>query len=404
MVLIAVPALACAHEGQPIEPHDLWRAWAWDPLIVAGLLAFAFLYLRGASRRRGIASWEQGCYWAGWVTLAIALVSPLHALGEVLFSAHMAQHELLMMIAAPLLVLGRPLVPYLWAAPESSRRAAGRWSKSRAVSRVWDFMSSPLHAWWIHFVALWGWHIPRLFQQTVTNEWVHAAQHLSFLLSALLFWWALFRRQGAEKQYGAALLYVFTTMIHTGVLGVLLTFSTIVWYPVYNLTTDAWGMTPLEDQQLGGLIMTVPPIAVYLAAFLVLFANWLRNSDARYRAATFLLSLMLLLSGCGPNPQFEAWELVPGGDTRKAKVLIQQYGCGSCHTIPGVSGADGVVGPPLTKIALRSYLAGRIQNTPENMAKWIVNPKSVDEKTVMPVTGIKPDEAWHVVKYLYTLR
>jgi cytochrome c2 len=114
--------------------------------------------------------------------------------------------------------------------------------------------------------------------------------------------------------------------------------------------------------------------------------------------------LAIVMVGCGPNPRFEDWELVPGGDVGKAKALIEQYGCPSCHTIPGIRGAAGVVGPPLTKIALRSYLAGRIQNTPDNMAKWIVNPKSVDDKTAMPVTGVTSEEAWHIVRYLYTLR
>ena len=405
-VILAAPVLAFAHQGEPLEPHDLLRqeAWAWDPLVVVGLALSALLYAAGAETRRGIRLWEQACYWAGWFTLVIALLSPLHGMGEVLFSAHMAQHEVMMLVAAPLLVLGRPLVPYLWALPERSRRSVGAWAKTRAISTTWRFVSSPVHAWWIHFVALWGWHIPSLFQATVSNEAVHTAQHLSFLVSALLFWWALFQRHGAERHYGPALLYVFTTMVHTGVLGVLLTFSSVVWYPVYNLTTHAWGLTPLEDQQLGGLIMLVPPIAVYLAGFLTLFAVWVRNSDARYRAAAPLLPLLLFLTGCGPDPKFEAWELVPGGDKNKATALMHQYGCPSCHTIPGVRGADGVVGPPLTKVALRSYLAGRIENTPENMARWIVNPKSVDEKTAMPVTGIKPEEAIHVVRYLYTLR
>jgi putative membrane protein len=206
-------------------------------------------------------------------------------MGEVLFSAHMAQHEVMMVLAAPLLVLGRPLAPYLWGLPQDWRRSAGQWSKRPWVARTWNFVSHPLHAWWIHFVALWVWHVPRLFQATITNDLVHTSQHLSFLVSALLFWWALFRRHGAEKQYGAALFYVFTTMIHTGVLGVLLTFSTVVWYRAYSETTAPWGLTALEDQQLGGLIMTVPPIAVYLGAFLVLFTLWVRDSDRRYRAA-----------------------------------------------------------------------------------------------------------------------
>jgi putative membrane protein len=286
LIIAALFATALhAHEGQALQPHDVWGAWAWDPLIVGGLASVAWLYLTGARPERGIRTWERWCYWVGFMALSVALISPLHPMGEVLFSAHMAQHEVMMVLAAPLLVLGRPLVPYLWGLPEHWRRGLGQWSKRRWVARTWNFVSHPLHAWWIHFVALWGWHAPRLFQATITSDLVHTAQHLSFLVSALLFWWALFRRHGAEKQYGAALFYLFTTMIHTGVLGVLLTFSSVVWYPAYSETTGPWGLTALEDQQLGGLIMTVPPIAVYLAAFLVLFTLWVRDSDLRYRTA-----------------------------------------------------------------------------------------------------------------------
>jgi putative membrane protein len=381
-VLLAAPLMA--HEGRPPEPHDLLTAWAWDPLVVIGLLVSAFLYARGARRSRGIQRWEMACYWTGWVFLAIALVSPLHSIGEALFSAHMAQHEVMMMLAAPLLVLGRPFTPYLWALRPDWRRTVGQVSKRR-----W-FLTEPPHAWWLHFAALWVWHIPALFEATVRNDAVHAAQHISFLASALLFWYSLFRRHGANRQYGPGAFYVFTTMLHTGTLGALLTFSTAVWYPVYSTRTDAWGLTPLEDQQLGGLLMTVPPIVVYLAAFLVLFGLMLRQSDLRYRVAPLAL-LALLISGCRQQPH------------GKAHALMQQYGCPSCHVIPGVKGAEGVVGPPLTAVSRRTYLAGRIANTPENMTRWIMNPKEIDDKTAMPVMGISRDNAQEIVRYLSTL-
>lgn len=401
-VLLLAASSLTAHAGEPLQPHDVWSAWSWDPLIVAGLVLSGWLYARGARRERGVQSWEMICYWAGWLTLAAALLSPIHAVGEVLFSAHMAQHELIMAAAAPLLVSGRPLVPYLWALPESMRRDLGRWSKRPSFARSWSFVSQPANAWWIHFVALWGWHLPRFFQATISSALVHAGQHLSFLLSALLFWWALFRRHGTHGQHGAGAFYVFTTMVHNGVLGALLTFSTVVWYPAYSNTTESWGLTALEDQQLGGLIMTVPPIAVYLAAFLYLFARWIRESGAGARVTT--LALACMLSGCGPNPEFQAYELVPGGDANRGKAHIEHYGCGSCHDIPGVAGAEGNVGPPLTKVARRTYLAGRITNTPDNMKRWILDPKSVDEKTAMPKAGLSPAEAEDVVRYLYTLK
>ena len=95
---------------------------------------------------------------------------------------------------------------------------------------------------------------------------------------------------------------------------------------------------------------------------------------------------------------------MPQGDPARGRALIQAYGCQTCHTIPGIPGATGTVGPPLTAIARRTYLAGRIENTPEHMVQWIHDPKSVDEKTAMPVTGITEEEAIHVARYLYTLR
>lgn len=108
----------------------------------------------------------------------------------------------------------------------------------------------------------------------------HTAQHVSFLVSALLFWWALIRVHGARRQYGAAVLYLFATMLHTSLLGALLTFSNVTWYPAYAETTEAWGLSPLEDQQLAGLVMWAPPGFVYLRAALALFAFWLNSFDA----------------------------------------------------------------------------------------------------------------------------
>ena len=114
-----------------------------------------------------------------------------------------------------------------------------------------------------------------------------------------------------------------------------------------------------------------------------------------------LLVVVLALTACSraPSPQ-----VLPGADRTKGRQLIQTYGCYTCHVIPGVRGAVGTVGPPLTAIARRTYLAGRLTNTPENMIRWIHNPKSVDDKTAMPVTGISDAEARHVAEYLYTLR
>ena len=146
-------------------------------------------------------------FWCGWMSLALALISPLHPLGEALFSAHMVQHEILMLVAAPLLVLSRPLVTFLWGTPFAWRCNLGQWAKKDYVHRSWTFLTDPLTAWWIHAAAIWCWHAPLLFDLTLKSELAHTAQHLSFFLSALLFWWALLYARG-RKAYGAGVFFI----------------------------------------------------------------------------------------------------------------------------------------------------------------------------------------------------
>jgi putative membrane protein len=307
----------------------------------------------------------------------------------------MLQHEILMLISAPLLVLSRPLVTFLWALPLEWRQNLGRWSKKQAIARSWSFLTAAFTAWLIHAVAIWAWHAPYLFQLTLRSDLAHTAQHLSFFLTALLFWWAVFYARG-RKAYGAAFLSVFTTAIHTGILGALLTFSPRVWYPAYGNSMRPWGLSPLEDQQLGGLIMWIPASLIYLLAGLMLCAAWLKESDVR---AARIALLCILLAGCG-----RVGEVTTGGDPQRGAAAIVQYGCGSCHTIAGISGAAGLVGPPLTGIASRHYIAGVLTNTPDNLMRWLEDPKAIDEKTAMPKLGISPKDASDIGAYLYTLK
>jgi putative membrane protein len=276
ILLAAVEGLG--HTGESLKPHDLWSAWTFDPGIVLPLALTGILYARGARLSRGTSFRELACFWSGWVFLALSLLSPLHPLGEALFSAHMAQHEILILVAAPLLVLSRPSVAILWGLPLQWRRTLGRWTRSTPVQTISRSLTQPWMAWWIHAAALWLWHAPQLFQATLTNEWIHAAQHISFLASALLFWWSLLYARGRHS-YGASVLYVFTTAVHTSILGALLTLAGTVWYPAYTSSASNWGLTPLEDQQLGGLIMWIPAGGIYFCAGLGLFAMWLCESD-----------------------------------------------------------------------------------------------------------------------------
>ncbi len=282
LCLILLARSLYAHNGERLEPHDLATAWAFDPGVVIPLLLSAWFYYFGLSRsRHSLPRANIWAFTAGWITLVLALMSPLHPLGESLFSAHMVQHEMLMLVAAPLLVLGHPLVPFLWALPFEWRRAAGRLTKAQPVQAGWSFLTNPLVAWIIGVIVLWGWHMPVLFQLTLRSELAHAAQHICFLGSALLFWWAVFRGGSERMSYGMSVLYIFTTAIHSGILGALLALSPRIWYPAYAGSTATWGLTPLEDQQLGGLVMWVPASIVYIAAALWLFVLWMRESEFR---------------------------------------------------------------------------------------------------------------------------
>jgi cytochrome c len=112
----------------------------------------------------------------------------------------------------------------------------------------------------------------------------------------------------------------------------------------------------------------------------------------------------LFACSCGGSAAEQTAEVTTGGDARRGAAAISRYGCGSCHIIPGISGAQGLAGPPLSGIASRIYIAGVLQNTPENMMRWIENPPAVDEHTVMPNLGVTPKDAADIAGYLYTLK
>jgi putative membrane protein len=206
-------------------------------------------------------------------------------MGTQLFSAHMLQHEAMMIVAAPLLVLGRPFAFWLWGLPPAWRRPVGAAVRTPALQTGWALLTMPLFAWLLHAAVLWLWHVPLLFEAALRSNAVHTLQHVSFLGSALLFWWAVLGDGSFRPQRGLSMLYIFTTMAHTGALGALLTWSEVIWYPSYIGATEVFGMDALEDQQLGGLIMWVPGGLAYLIAGLALVAQWLGRPAPQHEGA-----------------------------------------------------------------------------------------------------------------------
>jgi putative membrane protein len=186
-----------------------------------------------------------------------------------------------MVLAAPLLVLGRPLATWTWALSPAQRRTAGRLFARRGWAGVWSALTDPLAAFALHAIALWAWHLPAAFDAALAHEGWHIAQHASFVGTALFFWWSVLGHD-PRGRYGPghASASLFATMMHTGALGALLSLAPHPWYVPYVPTTLALGLDPAQDQQLGGLVMWVPAGLVYVVAALWVLGRMLARARA----------------------------------------------------------------------------------------------------------------------------
>lgn len=301
-----------AHPHQALGPEGFWSAWSIEPAALAGLGLAVLLYGTGlwrlwcaAGTGRAVAPWRAWSFAAGIAVVGIALFSPIDAAAESLFAAHMLQHLLLLLIAPPLLVLGSALLVMLWGLPVDGRRTLGGWwVRRRTLRRIVGALVTPPVAWVLSVVAILIWHLPRLYGAALQNDAVHAAEHFTFLGTGLLFWWVVLRPDGSRRLSPAAsVLYLFTAALPNGLLGALLTFAGRPLYHAQSSGAALWGLTPLEDQQLAGLIMWMPGGLVYFTAAAAFFLVWLRREDARIqrRAALFAAGVcipLLMLPGC----------------------------------------------------------------------------------------------------------
>ncbi len=254
----------------------LTSAWHWHPSVLLGIAAVFLAY--GAALRFRF-SQAVLYFGGGLLVLLVALLSPLHTLGETyLFSAHMLQHLLLLLVVPPLLLRG--LVP------ELAQRAI-RWMLVRLLEQQ---LRRPLLAWGLGLGMMWLWHLPALYNASLVHEWIHVVEHLSFLLTAVIFWWPVMAPlEEARLSPLIGVIYLFTAMIASGVLGIMLTFAAPGLYPAYldppdrlgilPLLRGGWGLTPESDQQIGGLLMWVPGSFAYLVAIMSLLARWYYAPD-----------------------------------------------------------------------------------------------------------------------------
>lgn len=268
-----------AHTGEALRPHDVWQAWNTDPFVAVSLALLGIVYLLG--RRRGVdTSTRRVAFWGAFVALFVALVSPLDALSETLVSAHMVQHVLLILVAAPLLAISAPGGALLRGTPR------GVVDTTRAVRRAVGLtaarlqrLRSPMARWLLYVVTLWVWHASVVYGAAVENELVHVVEHGAFLGSAFLVWSVILGPPRVRVSRGVGLLAVFTLGLQSIFLSVLLTFSREPWYAEYLSPPAGWGLDALTDQQLAGVLMWVPAGFVHTGIALWLFVTWLRESD-----------------------------------------------------------------------------------------------------------------------------
>lgn len=255
----------------------------FDPVVVIGLAVLAAVHLRGRARpaaRSSAATWRRRSTDAGLAAIAVALLGPVHHLAGDLAAAHMVQHVLLTVVAAPLLAIGLPEGTLIRGLPSRARRVVVRAGASDAVVRFRGAATRPVVVFLLHAGSLWVWHSAVLYDAAVAHPVVHAIEHAAFLGTGVLFWGVVVRagsRRGVSE--GTALLLVFTTALQSVLLSALLTFSPRPWYRSYLETAVHRSMDPLTDQQLAGLIMWVPAGLVYVAAALTLLVAWINSSN-----------------------------------------------------------------------------------------------------------------------------
>jgi cytochrome c2 len=244
---------------------------------------------------------------------------------------------------------------------------------------------------------------------------MHALEHLSFFGTALLLWWTVLQPLGRRRTgYPASILLLGGTLMQSGALGALLMFARTPWYPLHAAGARAWGMSLLADQQLAGLIMWVPAGFVYVIAAALLFMQWMRTDEQRddevarvivpaWVPRVLIVLVIVSVAACGRGSPSVPAQRVENGNADRGRAAIARFGCGTCHAIPGLRDANGMVGPPLDHWSQRRLISGRMPNVPDSLIRWIRFPQSVEPGTGMPNMGVSDAQARDIAAYLYTL-
>ena len=280
-----------AHDGVPLAPQDLMGAWHWNPLVMAGLATVAWFYSQGVKTvwwrsgvGHGITPWQALAFNGGMTVLFLAFISPLDALSSDLLSAHMVQHLLLLLVAAPLLLLGNVPLALTWALPKLvQHRLDYWWRQQRDLHLIGQWFTRPHIIWGMYLVTVWLWQVPYIYKVALYDPIVHSVQHGVFLIVAILFWRLLLSPQHHHALPTVVTMRVVATTALAGVLlGLLIAFAPALWYPIYAPTALRWGLPPVVDQRVAGMLLASTMGSVY---FGITVAHW-RTWRAGHRTAT----------------------------------------------------------------------------------------------------------------------
>ena len=275
--------IVLAHVGEPIAPHDVWTAWRLEPALIAVAVLTAGLYVRGVRQPDPAA----GRFMAGLGVILVATISPLEPMSGSLASAHMVQHLIMMLVAAPLLATGAPVERIMLGLGTPLRRAVGRIRRHvRLTPSHTAPLRNPVLVAIVVIVVTWWWHGSIPYGASLDVSIIHHIEHGSFIAVYAWFWWVVFGSR-RRRPNASGVLMIFGVMMSNVLLGGLMTFARVPWYEAYAESTAAWGLTHLADQQLAGALMWVPPSLVYLPAALWLLVDALdlnhREPDAGAR-------------------------------------------------------------------------------------------------------------------------
>ena len=291
LILWTAPAPAHIADGDRMLTDWHWR---WDVIVV--LAIFAALYIRGWLRLReigGEAKLSQLVFYGiGLLAIGGALLSPLDDLASYLLIAHMVQHELLIMVAPPFILLANPVPVLLWGLGRNSRLQAGHLlTRHSAIRRVRDLLGWMPVAWSLYVINLWAWHHPALYDAALRVPWLHDLEHVLFFLTALVFWWPVIQPAShpAPIQHGMSIVYLFFAATQDTILAGVIALSREVLYPHYQTALRLWDLTPQEDQIGGGIVMFAVGSTTYAIAILIL-VNALLGEGRRKRSAKRTLS------------------------------------------------------------------------------------------------------------------